>query len=525
MLRVSCYQASTKKNMKLHTLKIFLLSLGMACLLPVVNAQFDDVYYDPDNDLPVYNNVSDNSDPSYTSPEDVTYYDDDEYAYYDDYDFYYASRIKRFYRPMYGFDFYDPYYVDSYYYDPFSFDSYYPGATIYLSFGNSYYRDYRYWRRWHQWNSYNYFNNWCLTPYNYYYAYNNWCSPHYNYWGGGYNGYYSYSNYYNNYYNSCPFPVSNYNGITHTTINIINSGGTRGSYYGPRITGNTGSSPRGPVHPGSIQPVYADSKVTDNNDHPREIENPSIPTGSHVTNPVTPGTPVRMPAGTPVTDDNISKTTTRDIPVDKELSRDDAKPTPQRPVFRPETDQYKPYPTKEGTNTSPNRPTENKPASNTPSPRESGSYKPTQERPDGAGARPIYQPTPRNNDQPNRSSQYTPRSQEDKPAYNPPVRDNNERPHYTPPQRNHEPIERNAPSYSPPSRQDDSRNEEKPSYSPPQRSNDTGRSNNDSGRGNDRPSYSPPSGNSSNNSGSRSESPRSSSSSSSGGGSPRSGRG
>src|SRR4029079_18001460 len=117
------------QKMSFYNLKNYLIALGFTCVIPAANAQFDDVYYDPDTEFTGNNNSIVNNDQGYSSEENVTYYDNDEYQYFDDYDFYYSSRIKRFYRPSFGYGFYDPYFVDSYYYDPFYSDSYYyPGS-------------------------------------------------------------------------------------------------------------------------------------------------------------------------------------------------------------------------------------------------------------------------------------------------------------------------------------------------------------------------------------------------------------
>ncbi len=97
---------------KITALIIALLAFGAFS----VNAQWDDVYYDPNKDIIVedYNRSASARD-DYRSNR----YNDDEYAYYNDYDFYYTSRIRRFHRPFYGFGFYDPVYIDALYYDPF----------------------------------------------------------------------------------------------------------------------------------------------------------------------------------------------------------------------------------------------------------------------------------------------------------------------------------------------------------------------------------------------------------------------
>ena len=103
-----------------------LLAVASVCAMMLVStslsAQYDDMYYDPDE---------------FRSTETSRgYYDDadDDYdrisgqeqrsrvsSNYDDdyYDYYYSSRIRRFNRPYRGFGYYDPVYVDMAYYDPF----------------------------------------------------------------------------------------------------------------------------------------------------------------------------------------------------------------------------------------------------------------------------------------------------------------------------------------------------------------------------------------------------------------------
>lgn len=480
------------QNMKMHTLKFYLIALVFTYVIPSVYAQFDDVYYDPDNTVADNTYNVNDTDTSYTSEDGVTYYDNDEYQYADDqhaddYDYYYSSRIRRFYRPSYGAEFYDPYYVDSYNYDPFYNDSYYyPGSTIYLSFGNSGYSDYRNWRRWNRWNSFHQFNNWCLTPTSYYYAYNSWYSPSTNYWGG-YNGYYSYSNYYNNYYNSCPYPVSNYYGITHSTVTEVNTGSTRGTYYGPRITGNTGSSPRGPItNPGIIQPTYQDkdSGISQSNDKPRD--------GIKVVNQdgnISPSSGIPGTEKSPGTDNgrkvDNTKGLTKEVPVDKEIRKENTSTSPTRPVFRP-------YPANEKPNPGSKRSTSDNPASVPASPsKDRYSPSPVQNRPE---ANPVRE----NN----------------KPSYNPSPRSGNERPSYTPPKRNNGSGNEPRPSASPAPRHENNKSNDRPSYSPPQR-------NNDSGRSNERSNASQSSGNHNSSSGGSSRSEPSRSSSPSSGSSPR----
>jgi len=133
-------------------------------------SQYDDIYYNPDTDQSYYNYDNNSAGDGYYSntnsarQEDVErYYDADEYDYYNDYDFYYTSRIRRFHRPMYGFGYYDPVYVDAYYYDPFVV----PGNTVLIYDDFFSYRD---WVRWGRWNNWGWnttrFNNWgfCYQP-------------------------------------------------------------------------------------------------------------------------------------------------------------------------------------------------------------------------------------------------------------------------------------------------------------------------------------------------------------------------
>ncbi|THH37760.1 hypothetical protein [Neolewinella litorea] len=118
--------------------KIYFAAVSLFALLLVstsAQAQYDDMYYDPDNfrSTEVARDFSEDSydradrdDRRYSSSEDDEYYD-----------YYYTSRIRRFNRPYYGFGYYDPVYVDVAYYDPF----FRPAGTtvlIYNSFGNVY---------------------------------------------------------------------------------------------------------------------------------------------------------------------------------------------------------------------------------------------------------------------------------------------------------------------------------------------------------------------------------------------------
>ncbi|MBV6438511.1 MAG: hypothetical protein EPGJADBJ_00135 [Saprospiraceae bacterium] len=211
---------------------LFVLALNLPA-----NAQ-DDLYYDPSTDnkpVPKYEET-------YDEPNNVTrrYDGDDEYYEEDDYAYEYSSRIRRFHRPAYGVDYYDPLFVDLYYYDPF----FLPGASIYTYGYNDYWR-WRRWQRWQRWNAWNPYNPWG----NYGFGWNSWTG-----WSvgfGGYGGWNAWNNPYvwNNYYYD---PYWTWNGCNPYYGNVWvnnnyyynnNNGGYNGhrpqTYTGPRRGGTT----------------------------------------------------------------------------------------------------------------------------------------------------------------------------------------------------------------------------------------------------------------------------------------------
>ncbi|MEZ4907691.1 MAG: hypothetical protein R2771_08670 [Saprospiraceae bacterium] len=174
---------------------VYLLSIFAMLFLFSTNiawAQFDDLYYNPENDTQGDGSISYNySDDDYYDDE---YSYDDGYDYYDDYDYTYSNRIKRFHRSNY-YNYYDPFFYDDYYsynnyyspynyYNPFYF-SWVPSIRMSFSFGNYY----PYYNRYY----YPYYS------YNYYYPgyYSSWNYPYYY---SGYYGGYGYNSYYNNNY-------------------------------------------------------------------------------------------------------------------------------------------------------------------------------------------------------------------------------------------------------------------------------------------------------------------------------------
>ena len=190
--------------MKNRTIYLSLLSFFLLAGFSPVLAQFDDLYYDPDTDYNPSSNdyySENNYDSEYNTNYDAEYYDyEQDDFFYEEQPYFYSSRIRRFHRSYYGFDYYDPCYVDAYYYgyDPMFFNN---GVTV-LIYSDSW--NYRRWRRWNRrnfWYGPGFYNP--GRRFNYYtvnnfygggfgWGYNNWGYNNwgYNGWGNnwGYNG-------------------------------------------------------------------------------------------------------------------------------------------------------------------------------------------------------------------------------------------------------------------------------------------------------------------------------------------------
>ena len=262
----------------------------IAFLMAIVSAsaQYDDVYYDPSKDggtsvsevqteptKPADNNYN-NQQPDGTNDK---YFDNDEE--YDDYDYYYSSRIRRFNRPMRGFDYFDDCYVSSYNYDPF-----WSGTTIYVGFDS--YWDYNRWRRWNSWNygpSFGY--GFGFGPsFGWNYGYNNYYSP----WSCySYNPYPPFGNvYYNNYYyGDYGYGGGWYNGGGYNNGNNNYYGNT--VYYGPRKGGGSltelKGNPRGFTHSTPSNPRGFTNQTPGVSHTNGRNTNTSLPNGVQNTNP------------------------------------------------------------------------------------------------------------------------------------------------------------------------------------------------------------------------------------------------
>ena len=74
--------------MTIYKLRNIIASLACVLAISSLQAQFDDVYYDPDQFDPSYHYVPQEI-PTESTEEGITYYDNDEYDNYEDYDYYY----------------------------------------------------------------------------------------------------------------------------------------------------------------------------------------------------------------------------------------------------------------------------------------------------------------------------------------------------------------------------------------------------------------------------------------------------
>ena len=296
-----------KKGMLIATL-FSLLGIGY---LPAQVS--DDVYFDPDKDrVAVPKQRMEKS--SYSDYDGSGYANsyDDEYDYYNDYDYYYTSRIRRFHRPYYGFNFFDPIYVDACYYDRLLM----PGVSVLIYddvFSN------RYFSRWNRWNSFGPgwnsfgpgvqinvfnsfnsfggFNTWGWDPW---YGNNSWNSwNRWNRWNSwGFGGPYLFNGF-------SAIPPSWGNGyIYNTGGNMVEDRG----YFGPR----TGGSATGPA-PGS-RPGRGPG-ITDNSPGvaPRTIQT----TGGRITE----SDRDRIPANTGSPRDNMSPHSERLNPQTRDVNR------------------------------------------------------------------------------------------------------------------------------------------------------------------------------------------------------------
>lgn len=421
---------------------------------------YDDVYYSPgdpvvhvkevvvtdkqlERDEPVYYSDEETyGDPQYETPymDTQSYTDADGrivnnyYFYGDYYDYSYASRIRRFHRPM-GHSYYHDYYTNMYWYNH---DPFYWGTSIYVGYGfypySSWHMGWGWPRRSHWYNPYymygmgypHYYHGW-------YSSY--WTGYRHGYWDGYY-GYPYYGGWYKNSYDENSY------------------------YYGPRtgFAGNTGGGGiTGSGRPGTFGQKYEEAIAAQNQG--READ--QISRGSRPVTSQEGRTAGTTPAsGTRPSLQEPDRTGSREAGTLREGQRTTASPAEGRQVYeRPSTDR-----SDEGSRTV--APNQRSYEYN----RESSRQAPAYERPDAQ--RQQAQPAQRQ-PQPYSSPRYTkPKTSEEftSPAYRSPRETTRPAESAAPQRQEASPSQQRAPQpQATPQRQQPSQ----PRYTPPNRPSDS----------------------------------------------------
>lgn len=275
----------------------------------------DDVYYDPDKDRVAVQKQRPEKNPYESYEEDGYAAPEDEYDYYNDYDYYYTSRIRRFHRPYYGFNYFDPIYVDAFHYDRFLA----PGVSVLIyddyysnRFGSSFNR----WNRWNSWgpgltinifnnwNNFGGFNSWGWDPW-YGSGFNSWNRwNRFNAWNSwGYGGPYLYNSVF-------AYPPTWGNGYQYNTVITATDDN---HYFGPR-TGGSATGPAPGARPGRAPGIIDNSPGAT---APRTIQT----TGGRITE----SDRTRVPATTGSSRD-LPQPTDRISPQSREINRYPATP-------------------------------------------------------------------------------------------------------------------------------------------------------------------------------------------------------
>lgn len=219
--------------MKFEVRKFNLVFILLVAFVFSTQAQFDDLYYNPSDDIVTTNVVGYDNDyndyeaydseyDDYESYDDTEYYEEDDY--YDDYAYNYSTRIRRFHNrgafgynsmvfmPRTSFGFYDPFFNDPW------MDPYWAGGTnVFISIGNGWGSPFG-WNRWNRWNRWN--AGW---------GYNSWGSP----WGwNSWNRGWGWNNGFGNAW--CPTTFGN-GGFVGNRV----SANPKGTYYGSRRSTST----------------------------------------------------------------------------------------------------------------------------------------------------------------------------------------------------------------------------------------------------------------------------------------------
>jgi len=332
-----------------NTLNNLILGIFLALISQGIQAQFDDIYYDPDRNVSskeikketredLYKDSYEDENDVSSQRDDYSY--DDEYSEWEDQDYYYSSRIKRFHRPYRGFDYYNGCYVDNYYYDPFDFNPWYYDMNIYVS--NYGYRDYHHWRRWQMspiyghsyWNQWDWYAGWSSYPLTFSYSY--WPNHCYS---GYYNNHWAYNNYYYN-----PYYGGGYNHWNNYNNNGNYDNHPNGTYFGSRKHGLTNSSNRGPVRVLGTSPKEFTEASGTSTTPGRESGSPRRKVTSADGDVLSPQPTTRpdrvrdIPGTKPnpnSSDRENPRYTPREIPGDNKLPSESTRPNP-RSDFKPE---------------------------------------------------------------------------------------------------------------------------------------------------------------------------------------------
>lgn len=267
-------------KMNLQFLLFALLSLGLGACSSTYHTGSttpDDVYYSSRDQAPANNypatapaSANDYSSPSNDYSQNSnqnTGYNDAGYSssqyqdgngntyvtnnYYNDdyYDYSYSSRLRRFYTPVYGYSYYDPYYTNSYWYD------YRPA-----SWGVSIYLGYNWWAP-----ASFYYSPFCYGGYSIGIGYGAYYSPWYSpwYYSSWYRPHYYGYGFHNSYYHGYMSGYNHgfYDGYYGSGYNpyYYNSYDPTSTYYGPRGSGSD-NSPRPAGRQNSSSPMTLSDK-------------------------------------------------------------------------------------------------------------------------------------------------------------------------------------------------------------------------------------------------------------------------
>jgi hypothetical protein len=208
--------------------RMLILIFGLFVFNGAVQAQFDDIYFNPSEKKASSKGIS----KSQQIQEDVYAYEEDDYAIEEDlsdYDYYYTARIRRFHRPLRGFNYFDPFYSDMWFYDPGMMMTMAPGVSL-LIHTNPW--SFNRFNRFSPWNSWDPFFN----PWNSWGAFNNpWNRFGFgNPWAFGGMGFNTFNPYFGNWGFGGFMPTFGPGVVYNNNITVVDTK----TYYGPRNSNN-----------------------------------------------------------------------------------------------------------------------------------------------------------------------------------------------------------------------------------------------------------------------------------------------